>query len=967
MTMKMLDDMARSEVRWTGAVAKGATGAACRFAGAGIGGYAETEQLIADWRGFRSLQFTVWNPWDHPVVAGIEIYDRTALDSPYLAYGDYIDRKRSLLIGEGVTHVVIAIDPIRTNRGDRMLDLSAVVKLALRFPEPEAGQPPIAVGALRLSDRPDEPDDFAAMQPGDAVLVMRHLDIQCYTYQPEMYREPDDVRELERSLREAIAKLQDAVRAAEINGMSAPYARAALLAADVAVAGRPRLAWHFSPAAKRRNLTGALREVAWHRERLEGLLSSRRHLDDEDDSNLPQPGVVPPHPEYGKLAIAGRRFVDAAGAPVLVCAMSYHNEGALLEFFAPERHKVEIYAVGGGSRYDIERSPVYEAFRADPAAARVGWQGWCGHLIKDQWAMGGRKENVVICLENERILQAIDAYNREHADEWRHLPHLMYAILGYELSYMCYCEESLRRFRGWLAERHATVERLNEAWGTAYGSFDEAVPPRTEGSTAARDANRAAWYDWADWNMRRFTDHLLRTKRSVRELHLNVPLCAGGTSSMLSPLLGTTGIDEERIINEVDDVILHEGNDLLSIDLFHALSDRPKPMVDPEQGGDCSLWLLNYLHGKSAISKFWWPKQPSRQFPGSTLGSPVHGNEPIGKVAEHLYTALDVRRLSREMTAFWDVPKEAAILYSRTSMIQLPPAWMEAETTPYLRSLRRCYETARCLDAGLTFISERQLIEGKADKFKLLIVPSASHLPEGAFAALDGYVRGGGRVCVIAESLLRDEYDRAADYLDRWGIHVRGGVSADPIAFGDQVQRYDQNMERAVRFGRGVEKSATAAIPGAASFALRTAGAFQQVEAPGARIAAADEEGWPLLLARPHGQGEIWYASGMPDEASLTGLLDALFDESGIDRPLRVTDPQGNRLAGVEARLVRRKHDDLVYIANTGEAAVHYVIRTDRRIDGVRELRSLVYMDRAEGIAEAGATLLLSLREDPFR
>lgn len=80
--------------------------------------------------------------------------------------------------------------------------------------------------------------------------------------------------------------------------------------------------------------------------------------------------------------------------PVLVCAMSYHNEGALLEFFAPERHKMEIYAVDGGSRYDIEWSPVYEAFHKYPGTERVGWKGWCRHLIKDQWVMGGRKEDV---------------------------------------------------------------------------------------------------------------------------------------------------------------------------------------------------------------------------------------------------------------------------------------------------------------------------------------------------------------------------------------------------------------------------------------------------------------------------------------------------------------------------------------------------------------------------------------------
>jgi hypothetical protein len=182
---------------------------------------------------------------------------------------------------------------------------------------------------------------------------------------------------------------------------------------------------------------------------------------------------------------------------------------------------------------------------------------------------------------------------------------------------------------------------------------------------------------------------------------------------MLSASNSTSGIDEEMIINEVDDVILHEGNDILGVDLFQALSETPKPLVDPEQGGDCSRWLINYLHGKSTISMFWWPKQPSRQFPTSTLAAPLQGVMPIKHVAEHLRIALDTRRLNEEITAFWDITKEVAILYSKTNMLQVDPALITANTTPYLTALRESYESARCLDAGVTFISEKQLLSGK--------------------------------------------------------------------------------------------------------------------------------------------------------------------------------------------------------------------------------------------------------------
>jgi beta-galactosidase GanA len=962
--MLVLDEFSGHSNRWTGPLAAGEGRFPDGRVGARLSGTAECETLPSDWRGYGSLQFTVYNPRSRPAIGGIQIWDRQGKESPDREYGDIVDRGRALLFGEGITHAVIQIDPIQTQRGDRMLNLAEIVKVILKFPAPEAGEDELVITNLRLSEPKVEPDEAAQAQPGDSILYLKHLDISAYTYKPELYEDPEDVKRLyARTLAEK-ERLEKAVRVAEINGKQTLYARAALVVADIALYTRPMMAWHFSPAAKRRNLQGALNELVKHRENLEALLSSRRHEDDEDDSNLPI-SLVKPMPDLKSLRIEGRGFVDDSGTPVLVCSMSYHNEGELLQFFAPEQHKIEIYAVGGGSRYDIEWSPVYEAFHKYPNTARVGWKGWCGHLIKDQWAMGGRKENVVICLENEHILEAIHEYNVGRLDDWRHLPHLMYAILAYELTYMCYCDASIARFREWLRERHGTIEKLNECWGTAYASFDEAAPPPTEGHAPVPDANRAAWFDWADWNTRRFTDHLKWAKASVRKLHPTIPLTAGGTSSMFSPHNGTTGIDEELIINEVDDVILHEGNDLLGIDLFHALSETPKPLVDPECGGDSSRWMLNYLHGKSTISKFWWPKQPSRQFPASTMGSPAHGAMPMEAVAAHLYTALDVRRLNKEITAFWNLAKEAAILYSKTNVLQVPPELMTADTTPYLKAMRMSYDAARCLDAGVTFISEKQLRRGKASEFKLIIVPAAQYLPEDVFAALDAYVHAGGQVLVLPESLEYDEYTRSRDYLQRWGIRVERTVRPEAKGFGEWVQRYDQNLEQAVEYGKGLETEAVRFAEGFGPIPLKVSGIFQYVQAQSGDIAAAGPDGHPILLRKLLGHGIIWYVTGELAEDSLHRLLDALFDAARVERPLKVTDRSGQRVPGLEARLVRRKHDDLVYIANESGRDIDFTIQTDRAVHKIRELRSLDDYPAPEGTIRCGETLLFSLREDP--
>ena len=72
----------------------------------------------------------------------------------------------------------------------------------------------------------------------------------------------------------------------------------------------------------------------------------------------------------------------------------------------------------------------------------------------------------------------------------------------------------------------------------------------------------------------------------MRKLDPVVPITAGGTSSMLSAANSTTGIDEEMIINEVDDVILNESGHWLHFQRPAAsLSEKKKVMVEPEAGG----------------------------------------------------------------------------------------------------------------------------------------------------------------------------------------------------------------------------------------------------------------------------------------------------------------------------------------------------------------------------------------------
>ncbi len=57
-------------------------------------------------------------------------------------------------------------------------------------------------------------------------------------------------------------------------------------------------------------------------------------------------------------------------------------------------------------------------------------------------------------------------------------------------------------------------------------------------------------------------------------------------------------------------------------------------------------------------------------------------------------------------------PPQLAILYSRTSMLQIPPEMLTWRTTPCLRELANTYEASRFLDTRTTFVTERQILRG---------------------------------------------------------------------------------------------------------------------------------------------------------------------------------------------------------------------------------------------------------------
>ncbi len=899
-------------------------------------------KFAADWRGYDRLLFDLYNEQKEILTATLRIYDDAGEIGR--ARRDYYEAEDKVLLLTGWNHIELKLTGLHAASYERELSLGQIRRITLSI---ERGALPcvLYLDNLRLVAGEELRETASRTQPQEPVIVLedRFFKVR-QVAPPEKVPESDDVARLRKEAQREAELLGSTIRAAQTQGIETIYTERHLVTADLGLHVRPRLAWFNNDTAKCEMFGYVAQTCRKVRLELEQKIDGLDRLPVLDDTQVGEP-LIRPFPPLKGRPIRDWFFRDERGEPMII--ISLHSPSRLLQrFFATPQQHIESYSVGGGSRWTIEQSPVYAAFQQDPDTHRVGWDGWCGHLVRDLDSMGTSKpENTVICLESPRIRKAIEEYIRINIPRFHANPELLYNIMAYELMYICYCDRSQRMFREWLARNHGTIGQANEKWGTSYKQFSEVIAPPVKDARPLPGTNRGLWYDWARFNQDRFTDHLLWVRSVIHKLDPTVPLAAGGSSSMLSGNTGTSGIDEERIVNEVDDVVIHEGSgSTMGMDLQLALSENKKPLADPEMSlGSVKYLLPHVLHGKSVVQLWHWPAQPSNEFHSNNQTSLAHGWQySLADVGELLRVALDVRRLNNELAAFVDVPAETAILYSQTATLQLPPEMLTWHTTPYLAELRKTYEASRYSDAKVTFVTERQIRKGWLARYKILLVPAVRNLPADVVEEIWEYVSRGGRILVLPESLLGDEYNRPATYLERLGIRVLQTERPKPSSQGGMVQGYDQSFSEQVTFVdtasialKPVESGMTARIGD-----LRTNGVRQVVSArSNIEILWRYPDGNPAVLRIALGRGAIYYSAASLEGASYSRLLEFLLGEAGVSQPVRVQPVDGMEKGRVEARFVEAGTRKLLYIVNFNERQMH--LRIEVASESFRLLREL--------------------------
>ncbi len=850
-----------------------------------------------DWSGAGALCFAVENPHDELFAVELEILDGQS-EGHHRGYYE-----GSWCLVPGRTELVVDLGEGSFRHGEHKeepMDRAGVQTIQLSVCGGVSGERTVRVSEVRLVPAGDE----QAARDANAQAVA--------AFWAGRRAAPERAQ-----AEAAAAALSAAIEAAQEQGLDTIYAEATRFVAGVGLETRAELAWFSGPEQQQAIHTWVMEACARAEAELREALAGRRRLRSLTRRTPPELD------RKGAYWYAGED-------PVLVTALLYVTEGPLLRFFHPANTLPCLCTTAGASRMDVEQTPLYEAFQRYPETHRVGYDVWCGHLIRDRWSIGGRNEEIVICLESPYMKHAMaQAIHTKTPSPWEQ-PNMLVHVMEGELSYCCYCDYTQEMFRKWLVERHGSVAAVNAVWGTDYADLAEIRTPHHE----QWDGNRARWFDFADFNTQRFTAHHAWAKARVREKDPVTPVTVGSAFCLFSPRQGLLGVDNEAWADEVCEAVEAEAGaeGTMSTDFLWAVSDGRLPLIDLEYHSDIFSWWPHFLHGYGALTMWFWPNRLRREFVDSSLPHSPHVS--LTEVEKLVISALDLQRLGRAILPFPAARSPFALLYSRTSFLQTPPT--VGRSNAHSEDLARLYHATQSLDAGRTFVTERDLGQGQARRFRIIALPSVTHLTPEAFAALRSFVEEGGTLLVLGDSLREDQYARPADYLAQFGLGVGGSLGS--VEGDDAPERQP--------FGPDDPGWSPAADTEAYHFTPDGAGLLGQaprlaLTAEDAEVLARFADGAPGLVRLAHGAGRVYALAARLGDASLRALVARLLTEVGVGPLVSVSDAQGNPLPDIEARAVAHEGAVLLYLINSRRDPLTVTLRAERAFTELEDLRLL--------------------------
>ncbi len=443
----------------------------------------------------------------------------------------------------------------------------------------------------------------------------------------------------------------------------------------------------------------------------------------------------------------------------------------------------------------------------------------------------------------------------------------------------CYCDVSAAAFRRWLEQRYASIENLNDAWGTTfwsqrYGTWEEILPPRATLS-ASNPAHRLDFDRFC-------SDELLgyyRDELAILRAASSIPVT---TNFMITAHIRTQDYwrwapEMDLIANDhyLDHRLAHPERELsFSADLTRGLA-----------GGD--PWMLMET-STSAVS--WQPRNHAK-VPGElarTVASHVargadgvcffqwrasrQGAEKFhSAMIPHAGTDSKIWRETLALSAMLDqlAPVSGSRVESRVALVFSWEAWWasESDTHPsgalrYLEQAHRAYGALRA--QGVTV----DLVPPGADlaDYALVVVPALYTLTDAEAATVTQYVADGGHALITFFSGLADEDLR---------LRVDARAAVPPGAFTDVLGAWTEEF-----FPLAADETVT--LTDGASASLWTEVVRPTGAATVSRFADGPTAGHPAVTTHDYGDGRATYVATQLDEAAYAEVMGGALRDAGV-------------------------------------------------------------------------------------
>jgi beta-galactosidase len=398
-----------------------------------------------------------------------------------------------------------------------------------------------------------------------------------------------------------------------------------------------------------------------------------------------------------------------------------------------------------------------EALRVQRDGTRVVW--------------GGRKHNCYSNRDYRRLSQRITFAMAEH---FARTPN----VIGWQIDNEfggeeCHCPSCLADFQRWLRNKYGTIDELNRAWGNHFwglkvATWDEITIPDCRTDSQWIMGNPSACLDWKrfiTWQQARFQAEQVAMIRQLCPndfiAHNFMGLFTGLDYYDMAKDLDFVAWDNYPIWYDKPVIPYHEA---LAADVMRGLKQK-NFMIMEETAGPCgwasfgrNAWpgeirkiaFQQLAHGSDGQIWFRWRTCTvgREQYWHGLLG---HDGKPLRRYEEAARTAKEFRKLESRLRGT-TVVSDVAILYDYDNLWSL--AYQPGFAGNDLQGAIKRYYGA-LMRAGVNV----DIVNRDADisKYKLVLTPDLSIMPDETADKLDAFVKAGGVLLADCRTGVKDE------------------------------------------------------------------------------------------------------------------------------------------------------------------------------------------------------------------